>query len=133
MKKLELLLVAGILCASCSTTKNLPEGEVLFTGNKINYTSRSDTRVGQDAVTEINAALNKTPSTKLFSVLPIPFGMWVYNDFVKYEKGFGRWIFNRFAANPVFISTVNPDVRVKVGTNILHDYGYFNGTVRSQT
>lgn len=133
MKKLELLLLAGILCASCSTTKSLPEGEVLFTGNKINYASRSTTRVGQDAITEVNAALNKTPSTKLFSVLPIPFGMWVYNDFVKYEKGFGRWIFNRFAANPVFISTVNPDVRVKVGTNILHDYGYFNGTVRSQT
>lgn len=58
-EKLELLLLAGILCASCSTTKNLPEGEVLFTGNKINYASRSATRVGQDAVTEVNAALDK--------------------------------------------------------------------------
>ena len=59
--------------------------------------------------------------------------MWVYNDFVKYEKGFGKWIFNRFAAKPVFISTVNPDIRVKVATNLLHDYGYFNGKVTQQT
>ena len=59
--------------------------------------------------------------------------MWVYNDFVKYEKGFGKWIFNRFAAKPVFISTVNPEIRVKVATNLLHDYGYFNGKVTQQT
>ena len=65
--------------------------------------------------------------------MPIPFGMWVYNDFVKYEKGFGKWVFNRFAAKPVFISTVNPELRVKVATNLLHDYGYFNGKVSQQT
>lgn len=52
---------------------------------------------------------------------------------MKYEKGFGKWIFNRFAAKPVFISTVNPDIRVKVATNLLHDYGYFNGKVTQQT
>lgn len=122
-----------LLLAGCSVTKNLPEGEVLYTGEKTMYTSRSETPVGQMAAAEVSAALDKTPSTKLFSVLPIPFGMWVYNDFVKYEKGFGKWIFNKFAAKPVFISTVNPDVRVKVGTNVLHDYGYFNGTVASKT
>ena len=58
----------------------------------------------------------------------------MYNDFVKYKKGFGKWMFNRFAANPpVFISTVNPEVRVKVTTNLLRDYGYFNGKVAYET
>ena len=133
MKKIAILWLIGTLLVSCSTTKNLPEGEVLFTGNKIEYVSRSLTPVGEIAIDEVNAALHKTPSTKLFSVLPIPFGMWVYNDFVKYQKGFGHWIFNRFAAKPVFISTVNPDVRVKVAANILNDYGYFNGTVQFTT
>lgn len=123
----------GILLTACSTTKHLPDGEILYTGNKIDYVSKSQTPVGQTTIAEISAALDKTPSTKLFGVLPIPFGMWIYNGFVKYEKGFGRWIFNKFAANPVFISTVNPDVRVKVVHNILRDYGYFNGTVSSTT
>ena len=58
----------------------------------------------------------------------------MYNNFVKYKKGFGKWMFNRFAANPpVFISTVNPEVRVKVTTNLLRDYGYFNGKVAYET
>lgn len=128
-----LFYLMGILLAGCSTTKNLPEGETLYTGAKTLYESRSETPVGVKAITELDAALAKTPSTKLLVVLPIPFGMWMYNDFVKYEKGFGKWMFNRFAAKPVFISTVNPEVRVKVGTNILRDYGYFNGSVTSQT
>ena len=33
----------------------------------------------------------------------------------------------------MLISSVNPDIRQKVATNILHDYGYFNGTVSYQT
>ena len=118
---------------SCSTTKHLPEGEVLYTGNKNIFKDASTTPVGETAISEVTAALDKSPSTKLFGILPISFGMWVYNDFVKYEKGFGKWIFNRFAAKPVFISTVNPDIRVKVATNLLHDYGYFNGKVTQQT
>ena len=36
----------------------------------------------------------------LGGLLPIPFKMWMYNDFVKYKKGFGKWMFNRLAANP---------------------------------
>jgi outer membrane protein assembly factor BamA len=118
---------------SCSTTKNLTEGEVLYTGYKIKYTDKSTTEDGLTAISEISAALDKTPSTKIFKVVPIPFGLWVYNDFVKYEKGLGRFIFNRFATNPVYISTVNPDIRTKVSTNLLYDYGYFGGNVTSQT
>ncbi len=118
---------------SCSTTKNLPEGEILYTGYKTIYEDKSETPVGKIAMGEINSALDKTPSTKMFGILPIPFGMWIYNDFVKYNKGFGKWIFNKFAAKPVFISTVNPDIRVKIATNLLHDYGYFNGTADYHT
>lgn len=121
-----LLLVAG-----CSTTKNLPEGEELYTGCKISIGDSPSAPNKNSALTDVNAALFKAPSTKLFGYLPIPFGMWMYNDFVKYEHGFGRWMFNHFAVDPVFISTVNPGVRTKVATNVLHDYGYFNAKVSS--
>lgn len=121
------------LLASCSTTSNLPDGEQLFTGNEIKYVSRSTTSVGETTRTELEAALDQTPSTKLFGLIPFPIGMWTYNSFVNYEKGLGRWIFKRFAAKPVFLSTVNSEVRAKIGTNLLHDYGYFQGTVHSQT
>ena len=85
----------------------------------------------------MEAALAKAPNNSLLGSseyrIPFPFGLWVYNGFAKYKKGFGKWIFNRFAATPVLISSVNPDIRQKVATNILHDYGYFNGTVSYQT
>lgn len=58
---------------------------------------------------------------------PLPFGLWIYNAFVNKEKKFGKWIFKKLAAKPVLISTVNPEVRVKVANNLLNEYGYFNG------
>lgn len=130
-----LLLTGIILFSACSLTKNLPEGEILYTGSKTIVPDQSSTRVGVIAMTEVEAALDKTPSTKMLGgYVPIPFKMWMYNDFVKYNKGFGRWMFKRFAADPpVFISTVNPEVRVKVATNLLRDYGYFNGNVTYET
>ncbi|MCF2689640.1 BamA/TamA family outer membrane protein [Bacteroides fragilis] len=123
-----------LLLGACSTTKHLPEGEVLYTGSKTIIENRPQAPLTDDALTELDAALEKAPSTKVLGFIPIPFKMWAYNSLVHYKKGFGRWLFNRFAANPpVFISTVNPEIRAKVGTNLLHDYGYFNGTVRYQT
>ncbi|MBR8705703.1 BamA/TamA family outer membrane protein [Bacteroides pyogenes] len=131
-----LLIICSLyLLSGCSLTKNLPKGEVLYTGQKTKVLNESKTRTGQTAMTEIHAALDKTPSTKIMGgFLPIPFKMWMYNNFVNYEKGLGRWMFKRFAANPpVFISTVNPDIRVKIAGNILRDYGYFNGKVTYET
>lgn len=135
LHKLAGCLVSVVLFSACSLTKNLPEGEVLYTGSKTVVEDKSTTPVGVKAMTEVDAALDKTPSTELLGgFLPIPIKMWAYNAFVKYKKGFGRWMFKRFAADPpVFISTVNPEVRVKVATNLLHDYGYFNGKVSYET
>jgi outer membrane protein assembly factor BamA len=133
IKRSAYLLAALYIMASCSTTKNLPEGEVLYTGYKTQFTNKSNTEDGETALSEIDAAIAKTPSTKMFGFIPFPFRLWVYNDFVKYKKGFGRFIFNRFACDPVYISTVNPDIRAKIATNLLYDYGYFNGNVTSET
>lgn len=139
MKRLTYILPALLLLlAACSTTRHLPEGEVLYTGQKTMIVRNdSMTPVGETALEEVEAALATAPNNSLLGSstirIPFPFGLWVYNGFAKYEKGFGRWIFNRFAAKPVLLSTVNPEIREKVATNILHDYGYLNGTVGYET
>ena len=47
---------------------------------------------------------------------------------IREQKGkVGKWIFNKLASKPVFINTVNPEVRTKVAYNLLREYGYFNG------
>jgi len=133
MKGIYSSLLAGMaLLSACSVTRHLPEGEVLYTGSEtVVLPGKPATSTGETALTEVEAALYKTPSTTMLEgILPVPFKMWMYNDLVKYEKGIGKWLFNRLAANPpVFISAVSPEVRVKAASNLLHDYGYFNGKV----
>ena len=129
-KWLPLLLTACL--ASCSTTKNLPEGEVLYTGIKQIKAEQTDNSVaGKLAQDEVEAALEYAPNNALLGSssirTPIPFGLWVYNSFVNSKGGLGKWIFDKLASKPVLISTVNPSVRAKVAKNSLRENGYFAG------
>ena len=138
MKKIISYITVLMLLVACSTTKNLPEGEVLYTGQKpMVIHNPYPTPVGETAIEEVEAALATAPNNSLLGSstvrIPFPLGLWVYNGFVKYEKGLGKWIFNRFAAKPVLMSSVNPDIRIKAASNLLRDYGYFNGTVGYET
>lgn len=122
-----------LLFTACSTTKNLPEGEVLYTGiRQIEVLHADSSRAGEEALEEIRAALAYPPNNALLGSssirLPIPFGLWIYNAFVHKEGKLGRWIFHKLAAKPVLVSTVNPEVRAKVAQNLLREYGYFDGS-----
>ena len=80
-----------LLSSSCSTTKNLPEGEVLYTGiKKIEVTDEDKTTAGEDALAEVEGALAYPPNNALLGSssirVPLPFGLWVYNAFVN-KKG----------------------------------------------
>ena len=125
-----------LLFLSCSTTRNLPEDETLYTGIKrIEYVNDSALAHSEEALDEVEAALAFPPNNAIFGNstyrFPLPFGLWVYNAFANKQKGFGKWVFNNFASTPVYLSTVNPEVRAKVATNLLRDYGFFRGKVTS--
>ena len=132
----------GLLCvllSACSTTKNLPEGETLYTGiGKLEVVNEDKTLAGVTALTEVEAALAYAPNNAILGSSslrwPVPFGLWVYNAFEKYQnkKGVGRWIFDHLGKSPVLMSSVNGETRAKVATNLLRDYGYFNGSVSYQ-
>ncbi len=118
---------------SCSVTKNLPEDEVLYTGiKKIEITERDSTPAGDNTIEEIEAALSYPPNNALLGSssvrVPLPFGLWMYNAFVNKKGKVGQWFFKKLAAKPVYITNVNPEVRVKVANNLLREYGYFNGS-----
>lgn len=125
-------LLLCLFLLSCSTTKNLPEGAILYTGiSKMEIQQPDNSEAGRSTVEEVEAALTYPPNNAFMGSssvrVPFPFGLWVYNAFVNKEGKLSRWIFNKLAAKPVLISTVNPDVRVKVARNLLNEYGYFNG------
>ena len=134
--KLHLLYILSLsaLLAACSTTKNLPSEEVLYTGIKdTEILNKDKSDAGNTTLEEVNAALACAPNNAFLGSssirMPFPYKLWIYNKYVNSTSKFGRWVFNKFAATPVFISTVNPELRAKVATNVLHNYGYFQGKV----
>lgn len=82
---------------------------------------------------EVEAVLAYAPNNALFGSSslrsPLPVGLWLYNGLVDSKSGLGKWIFKTFAATPVYVSTVSPEVRARVASNTLHNYGYFGGSV----
>lgn len=131
------LFVLILFLSSCSTTRNLPKDEVLYTGiKKIEVTNEDQSKQGEEALTEVEAALAYPPNNALLGSssirTPFPFGLWMYNALVKKKGKIGQWLFKKLASKPIYINTVNPDVRTKVAYNLLREYGYFNGVTSYQ-
>lgn len=82
---------------------------------------------------EVEAVLSIAPNNSLMGSarhrFPLPIGLWFYNGFVGSKTRFGKWIFNTFSSNPVYLSTVNPTLRSKIAQNVLRNFGYFRGNV----
>jgi len=124
--------------SSCITTKNIPEGEILYTGQKsIKVDNFYPHTLGRTALEEVEAAVATAPNNAFMGsstiTLPFSFGLWVYNTYAKTEGGLGKWMYEHFADEPVLLSSVNPDIRVKAAKNVLRDYGFFHGDVGYET
>lgn len=137
-KQLLAITLIATLAAACSTTSNLPEGEVLYTGlEKIVYADSVKEETFSDVQVEVEAALACEPNSSLLGSSyyrnPIQTGLWIYNKYVNSTSKFGRWMFDKFGTEPVLMSNVNPEVRALVAKNVLRANGYFNASVDYKT
>ena len=87
----------------------------------------------EPVVEEVEAVLAYPPNNSFFGSsrlrTPLPIGLWAYNAWGDKEKGLGHWLFKKIGSNPVLISSVSPDTRVKVAKNVLRNYGFFRAHV----
>lgn len=132
-----LLLTAALLAASCSTTRRLAEGEVLYTGvRRIRIEPDSGVRITAAAESAAKAPLSAAPNNPLYSPFlrtPLPTGLWAYNYLhTPKERGFKHWLYKRLAKEPVLLSKVRPELRAKVAAQMLGNYGYFGSQVESR-
>lgn len=125
----------ALMLASCSTTSNLPEDEYLYTGIKsITIKDNVDSEAEELALSEVKGSLAYAPNNSFMGSsslrTPLPVGLWIYNSLVNNQgNSVSRWLFNTFGTTPKTISSANPATRSKVATNLLQNYGYFNGYV----
>lgn len=123
------IIVFMLLVSSCSQTKRLTEGEVLYTGvKKMNIETAKGVKLEGPKSSAISGPLGFPPNNPLYAPYirsPFPVGLWVYNWNVKKEKGLKHWLYKKLAKKPVLISDVQPELRLKVVENAASEYGYF--------
>ena len=132
-----LAAAALLLAAACSTTRRLPEGEVLYTGvKKIRIVPDSGVVLAPEAESDARQPLSVAPNNPLYAPYlrtPLPIGLWAYNNlYTPREKGLKYWLYRRLAKEPVLISKVQPQLRAKVAEQALGNNGYFGSQVASE-
>ena len=129
-KKILYALISGTILVSCSTTSRLGEGEVLYTGvKKMKIEPEEGVEVPGSVTSQVRSTLSVPANNSLYAPYirsPFPIGLWVYN-YMKPSKNTGlkHWIYEKLAKEPVLISTVQPELRLRVVQDILNNNGYF--------
>lgn len=136
-------LLAGVLLligAACSTTSRLADDEVLYTGvKKMQITPTAGEKLPDLMVTDLRETVNVKPNGTLpFGLMspnfwnPWQLGLWVWNAIPDSARGVKGWIYRNFAKEPVLMTDVRPEVRVKMLEQILDNNGYFGSTATYQ-
>ena len=98
---------------------------------------KNDELAYKTAREEVEAVLAYAPNGSLMGsssmTHPFPIRLWIYNRYAGSKSRFGKWMFNHFAAKPVYVSTVNPKVRTSVAHNTLRNFGFFRAQVGYDT
>lgn len=131
---LSIVLIALIIGTSCSTTKRLEDGETLYTGVKaikINPTDRE--KLPDELISNVKKAVDVPPNNPMpflspYYRTPFPIGLWVYNNWNDSARGFKGWLYRKLVAQPVLISDVRAEQRVKMIESILANNGHFGST-----
>ncbi len=124
-------MILSLFCQSCSTTRRVPDDEVLYTGlKKVEYLPADSGKLIPSSVkSQIHDAVNVKANKYTFTPsVRIPVGLWVYNNWNPDSKGLKKWLYNKLVEEPVLVSDVRPEVRTKMIDEILDNNGYFRGT-----
>ncbi len=125
-------IIAALLASSCSTTRRIPNDEILYTGVKnVKVSAPDSVKIPSGMVSNIKSQVNVAPNNywKLLGWrYPFPLGLWVYNNWSNPPKGLKHWLYEKLVEEPVLVSDVRPEVRTHMIEQILDNNGYFRGT-----
>lgn len=126
-------IVAAMLATGCSTTKRLGKDDILYTGLKgVDIETPDGEKFPSGVASTLENAVSVKPNNALLGSakyrIPIPYGLWVYNNWPNPKSGFKHWIYEKLVEEPVLVSDVRPEVRVHMLDKLLDDNGYFSGT-----
>lgn len=124
-------ILSGLFVSSCSTTRRVPQGDARYTGiGKFDVVPTNGEKIPTGLIDNLkSAATCDANNTFLVSFLPIPVGLWVYNNWNDSAKGLKGKIYDMLARPNVLIGEVRPELRSQLMKQILDNNGYFGSTV----
>lgn len=90
--RLLLCAAAILMLQGCSTTRRIPEGEMLYTGiKKVKIIPPAGEKTPAGVASGINDAVAYPPNYAILGSsslkFPLPYGLWVWNNWPNPEKG----------------------------------------------
>ena len=127
------VLVLMLFISSCSNTKFLQEGQMLYTGAKINIKNDTLTKKEKGNLKEVlTDQLRPKPNSSFLGLRP---RLYIYNitKEPKKEKGLGYWLKYKIGEKPVLLGDVDREFNKKIIVNYSENKGFFNAKASSDT
>jgi outer membrane protein assembly factor BamA len=119
----------GLLLASCSGLKYIPEGQKLYTGSKVTIDAPTKLRNQSALETELATVVRPKPNASILGQRP---KLYFWHLGVGKSKGIGHYLANKFGEAPVLLNQVQAKQTRDLMTNRLQNRGYFHGSVSSK-
>ncbi len=122
-----------LISASCSNTRFLKEGEMLYTGAKVNIKNDTISKREKSNLKEaLQDQLRPKPNSSFLGLRP---RLYIYNlvKEPKKQKGIAYWLKYRVGEKPVLLGDVDREFNKKIIVNYSENKGYFNAKATSDT
>ena len=118
---------------SCSNTKYLKEGELLYTGAEVKIENDSLSKKSKKALkSELEDNLTPKPNSSFLGLRPKLFFYNIAKE-PKKEKGFNYWLKYKIGEKPVLLSDVDREFNKDIIVNYSENKGYFNAKATYDT
>ncbi len=133
MKNIFYIVLITIFATSCSNTKYLPEGELLYVGGKVKVENDSISKKERKSLeSNLQDLIRPIPNQKFFGLRPkLTIHNWAGK--VTKEKGFWFWLKYKVGEPPVLFSKVDLNYNKSVLQNYVENNGYFNATSKADS
>lgn len=121
------------IISSCSNTKFLKEGQMLYTGAEVKIENDSIPKKEKKALkSELEESLTPKPNSSFLGLRP---KLYAYNiaKEPKKEKGFNYWLKYKFGEEPVLLGDVDKEFNKDIIVNYSENKGYFNAKATYDT
>lgn len=121
-----IILLLGVSHISCSISKYIPEGEMIYTGHTLSVESNEKISNKKQIVGEIRQSIRPDVKNSVFGLNP---GLWLWYRHEQDKLNFiTKFFYKRMAVAPVYWSDINPEKNLQSAEIIAENSGYFEST-----